>query len=300
LLKNQEGSPDSKFDYRTLSSSYTARHASTEAVRFDSVDYAHPNGVAALNSINLSIKSGELVAILGTNGAGKSTLVRHMNAILKPTHGNVYVFGANTKETTAATLSRRVGIVFQNPNNQLFAQSVRKEIEFALRNFGFDSDVARRRTDWALNTFSLLEYSDRPPMELSGGEKKRLCVGLVLAWDPDVVILDEPTVGQDSEQKEKLSQIITLLLAQKKTVILVTHDVEFVWPLQPRIILMSQGRVTADGEAQAILGDITATEKANVLAPQLVELSRMMDWTGRMPKDQFETRDRLYEFRRRA
>ncbi len=182
----------------------------------------------------------------------------------------------------------------------MFAQSVRKEIEFALRNFGFDSDVARRRTDWALNTFSLLEYSDRPPMELSGGEKKRLCVGLVLAWDPDVVILDEPTVGQDSEQKEKLSQIITLLLAQKKTVILVTHDVEFVWPLQPRIILMSQGRVTADGEAQAILGDITATEKANVLAPQLVELSRMMDWTGRMPKDQFETRDRLYEFRRKA
>ncbi|MHB8568083.1 MAG: energy-coupling factor ABC transporter ATP-binding protein [Nitrososphaerales archaeon] len=257
-------------------------------VNVDSVDYAHPNGVTALKNVSLSVRAGELIAILGTNGAGKSTLVRHMNGILKPTRGTVTVFGHNTRDTTAAFLSRKVGIVFQNPNNQLFAQTVSSEIEFALRNFGYDEDAVRKRVDWALNTFSLSEYSDRPPLELSGGEKKRLCVALVLAWDPEILILDEPTVGQDSEQKEKLAQIILLLLSQKKTVILVTHDVEFIWPLQPRVILMTQGRVTADGNPQSIFKDALLTRDANVLPPQLVEFSKIMSWNGPLPKDQFE------------
>ena len=260
-------------------------------IRFTKVDYMHPSGVAALSNVSLEIKKGELVAILGANGAGKSTLVRHINGLLKPTHGEVEVFGINTKQTTPARLSKRVGIVFQNPNNQLFAESVRAEIEFGLRNF--DVSEISERTDWALKTFSLGQYANRPPMELSGGEKKRLCTALVLAWDPEVLILDEPTVGQDNDQKDTLSENIRMLLSQEKTVILVTHDVEFVWPLQPRVILMSEGKIIADGSPSETLGNSSVAASSRVIPPQLVELFSILSPGQDPPKDIFEARDKI-------
>jgi energy-coupling factor transport system ATP-binding protein len=262
-------------------------------VSFEGVDYSHPNGAIALRGVSFQIKKGELVAILGSNGAGKTTLVRHINALLKPTRGKVFVFGEDTKLSTSAKLSRKVGIVFQNPNNQLFAQSVAKEIEFALRNFGFSEEVVKTRLDWAMHTFDLEQYAQRSPMELSGGEKKRLCIALVLAWDPEILILDEPTVGQDSEQKEKLTQMISLFLSQGKTVILVTHDVEFVWPLQPRVVLMSKGEIVADGECQVILTDPEKTAAASVIAPELVEFSELMSWGIPFPANPFQAKERM-------
>jgi energy-coupling factor transport system ATP-binding protein len=256
---------------------------STPTVSFENVDFSHPNGTVALRNVNLKIGENELVAVLGTNGAGKSTLVRHINGLLKPTRGKVTIFGQDTRSTTSAQLSRKVGIVFQNPNNQLFAQSVRKEIEFGLRNFGFPDDLVEKRIRWALETFSLSDYAERSPIELSGGEKKRLCIALVLAWDPSILILDEPTVGQDSEQKEKLSGIIRELLSERKNVILVTHDVEFIWPLQPRTVMMSNGSIVAEGDAQDVLGQPEITEKSNVIVPQLVDLSIRSAWKKPYP-----------------
>src|SRR5487761_560371 len=279
-----------------IASQDSAENGSHETiVSLEKVDYSHPNGVAALRDVSLSVSRGELLAILGTNGAGKSTLVRHINALLKPTRGRVLVFGTDTKKTTSAILSRKVGIVFQNANNQLFSDSVKSEIQFGLRNFGFSPELIEERTRWALNTFSLEQYVDRPPMELSGGEKKRLCNALVLAWNPDIVILDEPTVGQDSEQKEKLAQSVKLLLSERKTVILVSHDIEFVWPLQPRVILMSEGKIVADGTAQKILGNSSETLAANILLPQLVDLFRRLGKTDSFPVDEFEASDRIKE-----
>ena len=183
--------------------------------------------------------------------------------------------------------------MFQNPNNQLFAQSVTKEIEFALKNFGFSDELLKKRIDWALDTFSLRKYAERSPMELSGGEKKRLCFALVLSWDPDILILDEPTVGQDSEQKEKLDQIIRLLLSQKKNVILVTHDVEFVWPLQPRTILMSSGEIVADGSPQDILSDEILMKRSSVISPQLVDFAKKMEWPKPYPTNTEEAGHRF-------
>ena len=273
--------------------------AQAETVRFDSVDYSHPNGVAALVGVSFSLKRGEFVAILGPNGAGKSTLVRHVNGLLKPTHGRVWVLGESTTERTPAYLSRKVGMVFQNANNQLFAQSVREELEFALKNFGFDPQTIKERVEWALDTFSLREYTEKPPMELSGGEKKRLCIALVLAWNPDILILDEPTVGQDYEQKARLYQIIQTQLSQGKTVIVVTHDVEFIWPMQPRVILMSQGKIIADGSSQDILGNSSILSKGDVLSPQLVKLSDLLGWTGKYPTDILEAKKRILEEQRR-
>ncbi|HXQ92383.1 MAG TPA: ABC transporter ATP-binding protein [Nitrososphaerales archaeon] len=262
-------------------------------ISFEDVDYSHPNGTIALRKVNFNIAQSELVAILGANGAGKSTLIRHINGLLKPTRGIVRVFGQDTKFSTPAILSRKVGIVFQNPNNQLFAQSVTKEIEFALKNFGYSDELLKKRSEWALDTFSLREYAERSPMELSGGEKKRLCIALVLSWDPEILILDEPTVGQDSEQKEKLDQIIRLLLSQKKNVILVTHDVEFVWPLQPRTILMSGGEIVADGLSQDVLSDEIMMKKSSIISPQLVDFSKKMEWPKPYPINTEEAERRI-------
>jgi energy-coupling factor transport system ATP-binding protein len=264
-----------------------------EVISFEKVDYSHPNGVRALTEVSLSIKQGELVAILGTNGAGKSTLVRHINALLKPTRGKVRVLGTDTKQTTSAVLSKKVGIVFQNANDQLFEDSVTAEIQFGLKNFGFSPSAIEERTKWALDTFSLEEYADRPPMELSGGEKKRLTNALVLAWDPDILILDEPTVGQDSKQKERLSEMTMRLIQQKKTVIIVTHDVEFVWPLQPRVILMSDGKIIGDGDSGSVLGNPVLTMRSNVLQPQLVEIFSHLGFSSEFPPTVSNAKDYL-------
>ncbi|MEM3510071.1 MAG: ABC transporter ATP-binding protein, partial [Nitrososphaerales archaeon] len=162
-------------------------------IEFNSVTYIHPAGVKALDDITVKFGQGELVAIVGANGAGKTTLVKHMNGLLKPTKGTVKVFGYDTTQQTVASLSRRVGVVFQNSDHQLFSDTVEHEVEFGLRNFGFSHEVVKQRVDWALRFFGLNEYATTSPMMLSGGEKKRLCLAAVLAWDPDVLVLDEPT-----------------------------------------------------------------------------------------------------------
>lgn len=241
-------------------------------ISFDSVRFVHQNGVVALENVDLKIGDGELVAIVGENGAGKTTLIKHINGLLKPTKGTVSVFGLDTKKTSVAQLSRRVGIVFQNPDHQLFSDSVENEIVFGLRNFGMEEETIAKRVQWALEFFGLDEYRKSSPLMLSGGEKKRLCLAMVLAWDPDVLILDEPTVGQDFAQKEKLEQIVRMLATRSKTVIIVSHDVEFIWPLQPRVIIMSRGQIIADGSAERAFSDRKAAEEANLVRPQLLDL----------------------------
>jgi energy-coupling factor transport system ATP-binding protein len=241
-------------------------------IEFKAVSFVHQTGVTALSDVSLTIGKGETVAIVGENGAGKTTLVRHINGLLKPTKGSVVVDGVETRDITTATLSRKVGIAFQNPDHQLFSESVENEVKFAMKNFGFTDELVARRLDWALKFFGLEQYRKSSPLVLSGGEKKRLTLACILAWDPDVVVLDEPTVGQDSIQKEKLAQIFKMLQSTGKTIIIVSHDVEFLWPIQPRLVVMSGGRVVADGEISKIMGDRELLEGARVTQPQLLRL----------------------------
>ena len=166
-------------------------------IEFNLVNFQHSTGIIALNNIDVNIKSGELVALIGENGAGKTTFVKHINGLLKPTSGNVKIFGSNTKDTSVAKLSRKVGIVFQNPDNQLFSETVEDEIRFGLNNFIKDASEVEKRVKLMLNYFDLYKYKSQSPMLLSGGEKKRLCLAIVQAWNPEILILDEPTVGQD-------------------------------------------------------------------------------------------------------
>ena len=241
-------------------------------IEFREVSFVHQNGVKALDGVSLRIESGETVAVVGENGAGKTTLVKQVTGLLKPTSGSVLVDGEDTKSTSTAKLSRKVGVAFQNPDHQLFSESVEEEMAFALRNFGFAPAVVQQRVAWGLELFGLEEYRKSSPLVLSGGEKKRLTLACILAWDPDVVILDEPTVGQDSIQKEKLVGTIGMLRSAGKTVVVVSHDIEFLWPVQPRVVVMKSGRVVGDGPARTLMLERGLLETARVVQPQLVEL----------------------------
>ncbi len=241
-------------------------------IEFTDVSFVHQTGVRALDGVSLSIDKGELVGIVGENGAGKTTLVRHINGLLKPLRGSVVVEGQDTRHVSTASLARKVGIAFQNPDHQLFSDSVEKEVSFALKNLGFEQSSIDERVEWALSFFDLLAYRRSSPLILSGGEKKRLTLASILAWDPEIVILDEPTVGQDAVQKEKLSETARSLHSSGKTVILVSHDVEFLWSLQPRVVVMRQGKVVGDGPSSQVMLDRDLLTGARVVQPQLVRL----------------------------
>ena len=234
--------------------------------------FTYPTGVEALKGITLTIDDGEFLAIMGQNGAGKTTLVKHFNGLLKPTRGEVVVDGVSTREVSVAQLARKVGFVFQNPDHQLFCESVEDEVAFALQNFGFEENAVKKRVDWALNLLDVTQYRQTSPFMLSGGERKRVALASVLAWEPQVVILDEPTIGQDHQQKEKLRQFIVQLNAQKKTVIVVTHDVEFVAECGPRVVLMTEGKIVAEGLAEEILTNQKLVAQASIVPPQIAQI----------------------------
>jgi energy-coupling factor transport system ATP-binding protein len=244
------------------------------------VHYSYPNKVEALKGVSLTIKDGEFIAIMGQNGAGKSTFVKHFNGLLKPSIGNVKVNNVETTKTSVATLSRNVGFVFQNPDHQLFSETVEDEVAFALKNFGFEKEVIEKRIDWALNLLSLTQYRKTSPFLLSGGERKRVALASVLAWDPETLVLDEPTIGQDHEQKEKLRQFILQMQTQGKTVVAVTHDVEFVAECNPRVVLMKEGKIVADGMGNDILTDPVLLEQASIVLPQIAQVFAKLSALG--------------------
>ena len=253
-------------------------------IEAENVHYSYPNKVEALKGVSITIKDGEFVAIMGQNGAGKSTFVKHFNGLLKPSIGTVRADGVETTKTSVATLARNVGFVFQNPDHQLFSETVEDEIAFALKNFGFEAKVIEDRVTWALNLLALTQYRKTSPFLLSGGERKRVALASVLAWDPKTLILDEPTIGQDHEQKEILRQFILQLQTQGKTVVIVTHDVEFVAESNPRVVLMKEGKIVADGVGKDILTDPALLEMSSIVLPQIAQLFMRLSPLG-LPKN---------------
>jgi len=254
--------------------------------------FTYPSGVEALKGVSLSIQNGEFVAIMGENGAGKTTLVKHFNGLLKPVKGKVLIDGVETTKLSVASLARKVGFVFQNPDHQLFSETVEEEIAFALKNFGFNNETIEKRVTWALNLLGLSHYRKTSPFMLSGGERKRVALASVLAWDPEILILDEPTIGQDYQQKENLRQFISQLRAQQKTIVVVTHDVEFVAECNPRVLLMHSGKIVADGEAKTVLTNPETLTQASIVPPQIAQIFLQLSDLG-FPKDIID----LYEAR---
>ena len=241
-------------------------------IEVKNLHFTYSTGLEALKGIDLTVEDGEFLAVMGQNGAGKTTLVKHFNGLLKPTTGEVLVDGVSTRDVSVAKLARNVGFVFQNPDHQLFSETVEDEVAFALKNFGFEEDVIKKQVDWALNLLDIAHYRETSPFMLSGGERKRVALASILAWDPQAIILDEPTIGQDHQQKEKLQQFILQLNAQKKTVVVVTHDVEFVAECNPRVILMRQGKILAEGKAEDVMTNPELVAQASIVPPQITQI----------------------------
>lgn len=262
------------------------------SISIESISFTYPNATQALENVSLEIKGSELVAIMGENGAGKTTLVKHLNGLLKPNKGKVLINGMDTKTVTVAKLAREVGFVFQNPDHQLFASTVDEEISFALKNFGFSESEINRRVETVIKFFELEKYRRLSPFILSGGERKRVALASVLALDPKILIIDEPTIGQDFRQKEKFLKNLLEMVDEGKIVIVVTHDVEFVVPNFHRIIVMSKGKVIADGGIRDVLTDFEVLKRASLLPPKITELSwNISQKITSFPKDLISVED---------
>jgi len=217
-----------------------------------SLRHVYPDGTQALDDVSFRITHGESVAIVGANGAGKSTLLQHLNGHLSPTSGEVLIGETPVTRATLDSIRRTVGVVFQDPDDQLFMPTVADDVAFGPLNLGLTAADADRRVDAALERVGALALRNRPPYRLSGGEKRRVAIAAVLSMAPDILVLDEPTAGLDPRARR---QLISLLGEFTHTRIFATHDLDMVLELCPRTIVMHGGRVTADGPTVDIFRD---------------------------------------------
>jgi len=233
------------------------------SIQISGLGFAYPDGKKALEGVDLEFEAGERVAILGPNGAGKTTLALHFNGILVPQAGSIVVGGLRVAEENYGEIRRMVGLVFQDPNDQLFMPSVREDVAFGPANLGFAGEELERRVDAALDIVSGKEFAHRPPHHLSGGEKRRASLATVLSMSPDVLVLDEPSSGLDPAGRREL---IVTLSGLPMTLVVITHDLPLALELCPRSVIMNHGRVVADGVTQELLGDVELLS-ANRLEP---------------------------------
>ena len=244
------------------------------------VDFMYSNETIALKQVSLNIKQGEFVAIMGQNGAGKTTLIRTLNGLIRPTKGSVFVEGENIALKTIAMISKKVGIVFQNPMHQLFSNTIEDEIKFSLKNLNLDKAEIQFKINQILNEFDLEKFRKRSPLTLSGGESKKLAIASILCRDPDIIVFDEPTLGQDAKEIKFFLELVRKELEQGKTIIMVTHNIEFTVEYVPRTILMEAGRIIADGPTQKIFTNEFLISKSSLILPQLYLLKKELEKIG--------------------
>jgi cobalt/nickel transport system ATP-binding protein len=225
----------------------------TAVLRLRGVTYRYPDGHRALDGVDLRVEAGERVAVLGPNGAGKSTLCLHCNGILTPAGGTVEVGDLTTADRRALQeIRRRVGLVFQDPDDQLFMPTVRDDVAFGPANLGLDGAEVAERVAAALDMVGMGEHVDRAPHHLSFGQRKRVATATVLAMDPDVLVLDEPSSNLDPRSRRELGEILAKL---PQTLLLVTHDLPFAVEHCDRAVVLDAGRIVADGPIRELLAD---------------------------------------------
>jgi energy-coupling factor transport system ATP-binding protein len=242
-------------------------------IKISNLSYSYPNDVVALKDISLEIMAGEQVVIVGQNGAGKTTLVKQLNGLLKPTVGVVNIGDWTTETSTIAKLSSRVGYVFQNPDEQLFCNTVLKEVSFGPKNLNFDPERSEELVNQALNLTGLYEQRNTNPYDLSLTLRKMVAVASIIAMDTPVVILDEPTTGQDAVNIGRIVAITEYLRKNGKTVIAITHDIDFGVENFERVIVMSQGTILLDGSVPDVVKEVDTLAKTYVDPPQITRLA---------------------------
>lgn len=235
----------------------------TPAIRVQGLRHVYPDGHLALDGVTLSVGAGERVAVLGPNGAGKTSLMLHLNGVLTATSGTVEISGVPVVRKNLRKIRERVGVVFQDPDDQLFMPTVAQDVAFGPANFGVRGEELAERVHAALDAVSMADQTDRSPAHLSMGERRRAALATVLACRPQILVLDEPSANLDPVARRELAET---LMALDTTMLIVTHDLPYAAQLCDRAVIMDAGVVVADGEARAILAD------ADLLARHRLEL----------------------------
>ncbi|MEE9236883.1 MAG: ABC transporter ATP-binding protein [Thermoplasmata archaeon] len=229
----------------------------------------------ALRGIDLELYAGEMVGLLGENGSGKTTLARLIVGLIRPSKGRITVCGLDTTTTSAYELARRVGLVFQNPDHQIFEKTVWDEVAFGPRNYQTPQKEVDRRIEAELRGFDLWVYRSRLPTSLSGGERKSVAFASTFVLEPSVLLLDEPTKGMDYGRKRGLEKKARDLCDAGRAVVFITHDVEFAFESTQRAIVLHQGRILFDGRTQEVLSD-PLIEKAGLRLPPIARLAALL------------------------
>lgn len=245
-------------------------------IEIQDLRFTYPTGLEALCGISLRIEAGEQVAIVGQNGAGKTTLVRHLNGLLQPASGTVRIGDWDTKAYPTAKLAARVGYVFQNPDEQLFSRDVGSEVRFGPHNLGYEKDKTDELVRRALALTELSDKVEINPYDLSPTWRKMVALASVIAMDTPIVIFDEPTTGQDSVNVGRIGQVIAALRQEGKTVITITHDIDFCAENFERVIALANGQVLLDGTAGEVLSQEEMLAKTYVDPPQLTRLGKRL------------------------
>jgi energy-coupling factor transport system ATP-binding protein len=262
----------------TIAAGRTSRHSKVESSKelvFEDVHYDYPTGVSAIRGVSLSLDEG-CVCIVGQNGAGKTTFAKHLNGLLRPTRGRVLVRGKDTREYRVAELAREVGLAFQNPDDQLFRSTVEEEVRFGPDNVGAGPEEAKRMVAFAMDLMGLEAVPEKKPHDLGVPERKRVATASVIAMNTPVVVLDEPTGGQDAEGIELLGQLVGQLVQQGKLVVVVTHDVNFAARHADRVIALYQGRVLLDDDPRTVFGREETLARTHVEPPAVTRLGKLL------------------------
>lgn len=241
-------------------------------LEFKNVSFTYPNGFKAIKDLNLVVNSSEKVAIVGQNGAGKSTCAKLMNGLLRPSSGEILLGDKNTKNMTTAQISRKVGYVFQNPNDQIFNSTVYDEVAFSLRALKVDEDEMDKRVRQACEICELSEYLDDHPYDLPFSTRKFITIAITIANDCDIFIFDEPTAGQDAYSMSCLKRVIDHLHDLNKTIITITHDMEFVVENFDRVVVMSNKEIIKDADKKEVFDEDDILQKAYIQPPVVKRL----------------------------
>ena len=254
--------------------------AENVSFQYQSVD-ENESGIRAVKSVSFEVQEGEFVAVLGSNGSGKSTLAKHLNAILLPSGGKVYVNGTDTfDEDKLLDIRRTIGMVFQNPDNQIVANVVEEDVAFAPENLGVPPEEIRRRVDDALKAVGMYEFREHAPHLLSGGQKQRIAIAGVIAMEPECIVLDEPTAMLDPIGRADVLRTIKQLNREKGvTVVIITHHMDEAAQAD-RLVVMAKGKVVADGTPKEVFQDVEGLKAVGLTVPDTTELMWQLRQAG--------------------
>jgi len=252
-------------------------------VETNELQHVYSGRVMALRGVDLKIRRGEFLAIIGQNGSGKTTLTKHFNGLLKPTSGDVIIQGLNTKNTSIAELAKRVGYVFQNPDHQLCTRTVQDELSFGPRNIGVEPAEIKARVDRVVKTFDLERYRQTHPFLLGRADRLRVAVCSILTMEPEIIAVDEPTTGQDMRQSYELMEMLKGLNEQGRTVIFITHNMRLVAEYARRTVVMRQGSIVMDDKTAEIFSHPDILADTFLSPPQITQLAQQLGKFGIPP-----------------